>query len=113
MSGKRYTATEKRRLTAAAERLRDKGLLLREVAPLVGVHPKTLWRWVRPRHAHKPARVAYDPPADCWRIYVYDPQGEDDQQRGVDWWPLSWMQFATEDCAQAHLDAAGEYEAAA
>lgn len=114
MKQRRYTRTEKTGLIARAERMRDRGLKVPEIAPLLGMPPKTLNHWVVARSAFKPARVGYDPLAKCWWIYIYDTRSSpDDAQNEHHWWACEWMRFATQEAAEDHLALYGEPKVAA
>lgn len=114
MSGRQYTLAEKARYAAQAEVLRDQGMSIPAAAKVLEVNPKTLYRWVKTRtKMQREPRVDYDEEAGCWRIYVFHRTAEMDPQKGVYWWPLEWLSFASEDVAREHLEMHGEYRAVA
>ncbi len=83
------------------------GLSTRQIAEKLGLPGLT--RWVRVRLLKRTSRVAFDKDADCWRIYVYEPERAPKGGVKIMWWPLSWLVFDTKQVAEDHLELHGDY----
>jgi hypothetical protein len=99
---KRLSAQKRER----AQQLRREGHKLMDIAAWLHISRGVVEGATAGVKIDRRPRVKWD--GRCWRIYIFDHanyrEEDDEPQQDILWWPLEYMQFASREVAEAHLE---------